>query len=356
MGRPSQNLKLVFPGSHSNCTENEEGQLTVTSSLNRQVQEEGFVNYRQLSEVDRYQIEAGIAFGMTITEISRRIKRHRSTVFRELRRNGHLTREGYSALSASQDFRKRRKVCRPEFKIKGTLKTWIDEKLRAQWSPEQIVGRAQLEGRDMVGIETIYRYVYRDKLRGGALWKNLRHRRPKRKNRFREQRWPERIPRPSIDERPQVINQRERVGDFERDLIVGKERKGYLLTIVDRKTNFVKIVKIAAPKAKLVHDATIGCLQKITVKSLTNDNGCEFMDYHKTKAALGDIPIYFTRPYASWERGSVENMNKLIRQYFPKHQRLDRTHYGKIKMVEALLNQRPRKKLAYRTPIEANNN
>lgn len=309
------------------------------------------MKYRQLSELERYQIDAGISLGLSLAEISRRIHRPRCTVFRELKRNGHISREGYSAIYSTQQRQKRREKCRPKLKIHGEIKQWIDHRLREKWSPEQIVGRARLEKRPIVGVETIYRYVYRDRKEGGELWKNLRHTRRTRKKRFPTSRWPKALARLSIEERPEEINQRERVGDLERDLIVGKERRGYLLTIVDRKTRLVRLAKILRPSADIVHQATVRVLRGFPVKSVTNDNGCEFIRYARTRDALG-VPIYFTRPYASWERGTVENTNKLIRQYVPKHSTIEEITHEQIKMVEMVLNQRPRKILGFRTPEE----
>jgi IS30 family transposase len=338
--------------SHSKCNNLANKQPVVTSCKNRQVQQEEQMKYHQLSEVDRYQIDAGIALGMKLSEIAKRMGRSRSTLFRELKRNGHISREGYSAFYSRQQYDARREKCRPKFKIQGEIKKWIDARIKHQWSPEQIVGRAKLEDRSLVGVETIYRYIYRDKKQGGELWKNLRHTRGKRKKRFKANRWPSLIPRPSIENRPIEATNRTRQGDFERDLIVGLNRGGYLLTLADRKTRLVKIRKIHRPTAKLVHNATLHSLKGINVLSLTNDNGCEFVRYAETSKKL-NVPIFFTRPYASWERGTIENMNKLIRQYFPKKTKLEEISDEEIKMVEMVLNDRPRKTLGYNTPNEA---
>jgi IS30 family transposase len=239
--------------------------------LNRQVQGEN-MNYRQLSELERYQIDAGISLGFSLSEISRRIGRPRCTVFRELKRNGHLSREGYSAVYSSEQTLQRRCRSKPRFKIHGHMKLWIDSRLREKWSPEQIVGRARLENRPIVGVETIYRYIYRDRLQGGELWKNLRHTRRSRKKRFPAPRWPKSLPRTPIQERPPEANARSRTGDFERDLIVGTQRSGYLLTLVDRKTRWIRLAKIERPTGELVHQATLKALHGVSVHTLTNDN------------------------------------------------------------------------------------
>jgi IS30 family transposase len=198
--------------------------------------------YHQLTQQERYQIEAGISLGLSIQEISLRLNRHRSTLFRELKRNGHLYRERYSALYSQSQYRQRRTKCRRKFLIRGSLKRWIDDRLHVQWSPEQIAGRRKLEGRTGVGVETIYRYLYREKIKGNVLWMNLRHARTRRRKRFSTHRWPKYLSRPGLDQRPQVIERRKRIGDFERDLIVGSQRQGYLLTLVDRHEN-IKMVE-----------------------------------------------------------------------------------------------------------------
>ncbi|MBI4403954.1 MAG: IS30 family transposase [Deltaproteobacteria bacterium] len=309
------------------------------------------MNYHHLTEIERYQIQAGIALGMNINDIAISIKRNRSTVTREIKRNGHITREGYSALYSVEQYRKRREKCRPAFKVAGEIKHYIEERIRQKWSPEQIAGRADFEGISLVAIETIYRYLFRDRQAGGDLWTHLRHSRQRRNKRFAYYRWPKTIPRPSIESRPDAISNRERIGDFERDLIVGHQHKSYLLTIVDRKTKLTKLSKVPRSTGKIVHSQTIKSLNGLEVKSITNDNGCEFVDYLHTQNSL-NVPIYFTRPYASWERGTVENTNKLIRQYFPKGTDLSEVTHAKIQMVEMALNDRPRKTLGFRTPNE----
>jgi transposase, IS30 family len=311
------------------------------------------MKYHQLTAHERYQIEAGISLGLSIHEVARRLGRHRSTIFRELKRNAHISREGYSAIYSQTQYEDRRKRhCRRKYIIRGSLKRWIDIRLKAQWSPEQIVGRRSLEYDSSLGVETIYRYLYREKIKGNTLWLNLRHARLRRKPRFKHHRWPGHLNRKGLQHRPMIVEKRRRFGDFERDLIVGKDRQGYLLTVVDRKTKLTRIEKIDHPRSELVHEATVKTLKGLKVRSITNDNGFEFTGFKKTSKEL-KAPIYFCRPYASWERGTVENTNKLIRQYFPKKTNLKELSDEKIKMVEMALNYRPRKQLGFRTPIEA---
>ena len=309
------------------------------------------MHYHQLSQIERYQIQAGIDLGLKIKDIALKLNRHRSTIFRELKRNGHISREGYSAMASQCDYENRRLKCRPKLLIKGNLKTYINTRIKLQWSPEQIVGRRKLESKSSISTETIYQYLFREKQNGGTLWKNLRHSKGRRKKRFPHQRWPKSLERLAAGNRPSEIENRSEHGHFERDLIVGKDRQGYLMTIVDRKSRFTIIKKIDHPRAELIHQSTLKAFRSTQVKSLTNDNGVEFTAHKKTSKSLG-VPIYFTRPYASWERGTVENTNKLIRQYFPKQTNLKETSHEQIKMVQMLLNHRPRKLLGFKSPIE----
>ncbi len=309
------------------------------------------MSYHQLTQQERYQIQAGIDLGFSVSTIAIRLKRHRSTIFRELRRNGHISKEGYSAIHSQHQYETRRSRCRRKFVIRSALKLWIDQRLKLQWSPEQIAGRRRLENRSLVGVETIYRYLWRNKLVGGTLWHNLRHSSGRKRRRFKRHRWPTATPRLSAEQRPPVILNRSRQGDFERDLIVGKNHASHLMTLVDRKTKLVRLRKIKKKTADVIHRETLAALEGIDVQSITNDNGCEFINHRQTSDTL-NIPIFFTRPYAAWERGTVENTNKLVRQYFPKKSNLQEASNEKIKMVETLLNHRPRKLLGFRTPLE----
>lgn len=342
---------MTSVGSQSKCNGENKGQLVINSPLNDQIQRGRNLKYHQLSEQERYQIQAGIHVGMRLFEIATQLKRHRTTIFRELKRNGHISREGYAALYAQSQYKDRRKKSRRRFLVCGELKRWIDFRIQFQWSPEQIAGRRKLEQLSPVGVETIYRYLYRDKLTGGTLWRHLRHSTGKRKKRFISHRWPLALPRPTIFQRPDVINNRQRIGDYERDVVVGKQRQGNIITLVERKSRFCRLKKLPYLTSRIAHEASVELLKGLSPLSITNDNGMEFARYQETAKEL-NTAIYFTRPYASWERGTVENTNKLIRQYFPKTTNFLEVCDEKIKMVETLLNHRPRKTLGFRSPIE----
>lgn len=313
------------------------------------------MRYRHLSPVERYQIEAGLALDMNPRWIADRIGRHVSTIYREFQRSPkHMRTHGYSGSVAHQYYNWNRKKSRRKHVITGKAKEYINNRLSLQWSPEQIAGRARKDGVVAAGTETIYRYVYRDRKQGGTLWKNLCRCRARRKKRFPRPQWPSKDQRLPASSRPIAIENRIRRGDFERDSIIGAGRSGSLLTLVDRKTKLVKILQPESLRPSDVHRATVKALEspRLGVKSITNDNGVEFRSHCITSKKL-NVPIYFTRPYASWERGTVENTNGLIRQYFPKKQPLKGVTNERIKMVERLLNQRPRKTLNFKTPLEA---
>lgn len=306
--------------------------------------------YRHLNSTERSIISLGCLLEKSTREIAFVVGRHHSTIAREIIRGSPDKRFGYSNLIARVEYEKRRRKGGPRRKIQGNFHRWIVAKLKQQWSPEQIVGRAHREGKPCISIETIYRFVYRDRKLGGELWKNLRRCRKKRKPRFPRHTW--RKTRPGLDERPLAAEKRREAGHFERDLIEGPRATGSsLLTIVDRKSRLVRIEPLKQKWASEVHHATLRAFYRLQVRTLTNDNGMEFSAFEQTVREL-KAPVFFTRPYASWERGSIENMNGLIRQYFPKQKNLKEISYEDIQRVQRLLNSRPRKTLGFLTPQE----
>jgi IS30 family transposase len=311
------------------------------------------MNYQQLTRDERYQISAYLKCKKTNPEIAIELKRHRSTIWREKSRNSG--RRGYRPKQAQlkSELRRQDRVYFEKLTIEH--EALIREKLLLQWSPEQICGRLCLEGYESLCPETIYRFIKRDKKDGGQLWINLRWSSRRRRKRFgsinRQGHLKNRV---SIEDRPEIIGKRERLGDYERDTVIGKNHKGSLLTIVDRVSKKVFIGKLSKKGSKQAHHKTVHLLTKNKVHpicSITNDNGKEFADHERTSKALG-APIYFTHPYTSQERGTNENTNGLIRQYFPKLTDLRTVSIYKIKKVVNLLDLRPRKSLGFRTPLE----
>lgn len=210
----------------------------------------------------------------------------------------------------------------------------------------------------MVSHERIYQYIYEDKLNGGSLYKHLRGSNKKYKKRYGQHKNRKVIikNKVSIDDRPEIINNKERIGDWEIDTIVGKNNRGAILTIVERKSNFVLIKKLKGKNADNLALETIRLLApyKDLVHSITSDNGTEFAK-HEYIAKKLEADFYFAHPYSSWERGLNEYSNKLIRQYIPKKSNFDDIDNNHILRITDLLNNRPRKLLDFRKPVEVFN-
>ena len=231
---------------------------------------------------------------------------------------------------------------------------YVTHLLEKYWSAEQIVGRLhQLGWDDAPSIETLYLYIYQDKRKGGQLFTFLRCKKTHRKRHAKAQDRRGQIPdRNDISERPAIIEERSRLGDFEGDTIVGKAHKGVLLTFVDRATRLTKMRSLPNRKSNLISEHSIDLLKDIEIKSITFDNGKEFSNHQHIAEKL-QTSIYFARPYRPWERGTNENTNGLIRQFFSKQMRLDNLDPVEVQRIEDLLNNRPRKVLGYLTPLEA---
>ena len=226
----------------------------------------------------------------------------------------------------------------------------VEQKLKEDWSPEQISNWLKKNNLPSISHTWIYQYIEEDYLQFGTLYKHLRHGTYKPRN----QEYQGKIPnRTSIEERPDIVDERTRLGDYEVDLIVGKKNKGAILSIVDRTSRLCKLKKLGGKTAKEVEEAIIEALlpYQSEIYTLTSDNGNEFSNHERIAERLG-IKYYFERPYASYERGSVENLNGLVRQYIPKGTDFNTVEEYTVKWVENRLNNRPRKNLGYFTPIE----
>lgn len=326
---------------------NKKGQQALTSLLDSDLPQKEFNmrSYCRLTLEHRYQIKALKDSGLSIRGIAKVILVSPSTVSRELKR----TSKNYFPKSAQAHAEERRKLQGAKKKIKAALQLTIDGCLEQQWSPEQISGRLK---RDDIHInyETIYKYIYSSKDTG--LFKHLRRKRKWRRTRRehenrstngfrRNQSW--------IEERPAVVEERKRLGDFERDLILGKESR--MLTIVDRVSKKTKIKKLPRHSSHETHFATLELLSGFKVHTITNDNGPEF-SLHSLTAKELNAQIYFARPYCSWQRGTNENTNGLLRQYYPKGTDFNAISDEEIQKIEDRLNNRPRKSLGYLTPNE----
>ena len=309
-------------------------------------------HYRQLTHEERYQIRALIELGVSRAEIARRLGRSRSTIGRELNRNGHGRHYDVSKAQRLSD--KRRRNAEKANKRVASLIAWVEERLRDdQWSPEQISGSIGSFGFPLVSHEWIYRHVARDRARGGELYLHLRHKQKKYRKRYGSSARRGPIPeRRDISERPAIVESRSRIGDWEGDSVVGSGAAA-LVTLVERSSGTTVIRKVERSTAELTAKAIISALGPWCrqVKTLTLDNGSEFAHHQHVSNQLG-CGIYFARPYHSWERGTNENTNGLIRQYFPKGTDFSGVTDKQIQEVEDKLNLRPRKRLSYKAPIE----
>ena len=308
---------------------------------------------RHLTYEDRCEIKAQLTIGQTQEHIARRLRVSQSAISRELGRN--IGRRGYRPIQANRKAQERWQRAAKAIKLTPELQKYISSRVRQDWSPEQVSGRLKWEGRQELSHERIYQFIGADKEAGGDLWSHLRWSQKKRRKRYgiRDRRGQIRHKR-SIEKRGRKANRRKKIGHLERDLIIGKGHQGALLTIVDRKSRMTFAVKVKSKSAKEIHQATLRALRPIRkiVRTVTNDNGKEFARHRRTEKRL-KAKIYFSHPYSSYERGTNENTNGLLRQYFPKRT-TDFTKVTQREVCKALnrLNRRPRKCLGFKTPLE----
>ena len=245
--------------------------------------------------------------------------------------------------------RRRREKSQPRIRFE----TWalVEEKIREDWSPEQISGRLKKEG-VAISHEHIYQYIYADKRAGGTLWTHLRCQKKRRKRYGKHDRRGKIPNRKSIEERPEIVQQRARFGDWEVDLVLGKDQQGVIVTLTERKSRFTLLQGVSSKQADLVSQTVITLLKWVVpLESITADNGKEFADHLEIAQALS-VDFFFAHPYASWERGTNENTNGLIRQYLPKHRTLKNLSFREQTLIMDRLNLRPRKCLDFRSPFE----
>ena len=275
------------------------------------------MKYKQLTLEKRYHISALIKAGLNQKEIALEIGVHPSTISREFRRNNDKVR-GYNAETAQIISSKKHKEKSKRFSLTKPIEKYIRAKLKQDWSPEQIAGRMKKDTGMSVVHETIYRYIYTNKKNGGKLYTYLRHKNKKYHHRSNDYRSRGTIiDRVMIDKRPKIVDKKNRIGDLEIDTVIGKDHKGALVTVVDRKSKFVLIKNVPSKEAQVVTDALIEMIQpiKAITHTITSDNGKEFA-YHKQVSAALDTDFYFANPYHSWERGLNEHTNGLIRRQF----------------------------------------
>ena len=305
-------------------------------------------HYCQLTLEQRYGIYSLLKTGLTQSKIAEVIGVHKSTMSRELKRN--RGGRGYRPKQANA-FAQERRRHNVHFRIDSGTWVFIERLTCKEWSPEQISGWMKKNMKITVSHEWIYQYVLKDKLAGGSLYLHLRCQKKRKKRYGSNDRRGNLKNRVSIDERPDVVDARSRIGDWETDTIIGKAHKQAIVSLTERKSGLALIYKVDRRTKENTEGAIKRLLGSISkqVHTITSDNGKEFGNHKKIAKGL-KCDFYFAHPYASWERGTNENTNGLIRQYFPKSRDF-RTITDK-ELIRAMkrLNNRPRKRLGYKTP------
>ena len=301
------------------------------------------MNYTHITREERYQIYALKKAGHKQYEIAKVLRRSESTISRELSRN--CGRRGYRPKQAHSKSVERQSINART--IDDATWQFAQDRLLEQWSPEQISGHAAISS------ETVYQRVYANKRAGGLLWKNLRSQKLRKKRYGKVGRRGTISNRVSIDDRAAIVETRSRIGDWEADTVIGKNHRQAIVSIVERKTDFTLIQKVERKTALAVSQVMIGLLKphRKKVHTITSDNGKEFAGHEEIASKL-KANFYFAHPYSSWERGTNENTNGLIRQYFPKNRDFTTITQQEINMAMERLNNRPRKRLGYQTPSQ----
>ena len=309
------------------------------------------MNHKHFTILERENILEFLALGLSKAEIARKLKKHRSNIGREIQRN---TIDGkYSPFKAQLAYQERKQKCGAKNILKESiLLIDIQEKLENSWTPEQISERAKLDKLYSISFKTIYRAIKAGFLLEDTV-KLLPRKGKGRKNGTQEKRGS--IPgKKMIEERPQEANDRSEIGHYESDTIVGKDHKGAIMTYVCRKTRFLIAELMPDRKAKTFNNATLEnfkYIPKELIKTFTSDNGKEFSGFKELEEKL-EIKTYFANPYHSWERGTNENTNGLLRRFFPKGTEFLKLTKEEVNIAVQKINNRPRKCLNWKTPQE----
>lgn len=319
--------------------------------------------YKRLGVDDRVQIQVLAKRGVSDAEIARDLRVHRSTVGRERRRNRVDGKYYYHLAQACAEKRQRERRRRPS-KMTPAMTVFVEEKLRLGWSPQQIGGWLKHRQTELASVsyERIYWHVWRNKVDGGNLYRHLRrggrrYRRFGARFDFIHRRTGPISGRVDIAQRPAIVEEKSRVGDWELDTIVGSQRRGVLISMVERGSKLVRLALVPESKSETVACAIQCSLAKDSEKvlTLTMDNGPEFARHRIFGAAL-DAETFFAKPYHAWERGLNEHTNGLVRQYFPKSTDFTTVSDDEVRKVEELINNRPRAVLGFKTPLEVFSN
>lgn len=306
-----------------------------------------------VTQSQRYTISCMLNQGFKPIQIALAIGKDKSVVSRECKRNSDGRSGVYKHDLAHRKYLSRQKEKDKHVRFTSSIKQEVEALLRKDYSPEQIVGILKKQNKPTVSVERIYQHIWSDKKSSGTLYLHLR-----RQGRMYRKRGSSKDSRGviknriSIEQRPSIVDKRERFGDLEVDLIIGKDHQQAILTINDRASGVLKMKKVNSKESDEVTQAINELLEEWIpyINTITADNGKEFAGHEKVAEFL-NIDYYFARPYHSWERGSNENLNGLIRQYFKKGSDFSDITAGRITEIELKLNSRPRKRFEYENPI-----
>lgn len=305
--------------------------------------------YRQLTQIQRYQIYALKLKGHFLVEIAEVIGVNKSTISREIQRN--QSQRGYRPQWAQHLAKQRKRKRKPRITEQGWAQ--VEQLLRQEWSPEQISGRLKQEHSFLISHEWIYQHILKDRRAGGDLYRHLRCQRKRRKRYGMYDRRGQLPNCTSIEKRSAVVSSRKRLGDWEVDTILGKGHQQAIVSLTERKSRFSLLGNVTPHTAQAVQDEIVRLLRPLPQKvhTLTSDHGKEFACHPQVADQL-HLKFYFAHPYSAWERGTNENTNGLIRQYFPKQYDFKTISPLEVEQVVQKLNLRPRKSLRYKTPFE----
>jgi IS30 family transposase len=290
--------------------------------------------------------------GHNQSQIAKAISKDKSVVSREIKRNCDRRTGVYKDELANKKYTKRQKEKPKKKRFTPEIQNFVEHWAKEDYSPEQIVGESKNQGVDCVSIERIYQHIWQDKSTNGTLYTHLRTngRRYRKRGASKDSRGIIKN-KVSIEQRPSIVEKKMRFGDIEIDLIIGANHNQAIVTINDRASGKLKMKKVKSKEAKIVAAAIIELLQEwlAYIYTITSDNGKEFA-YHEQISEHLNIDYYFAHPYHSWERGANENLNGLIRQYFPKKSDFSILTNQDIQNVENKLNDRPRKRHNFQSP------
>ena len=306
-----------------------------------------------LTEHQKYTISTMLENGYKQSEIAKVINKDKSVVSREISRNKDKRNGVYRHDLANRKYRYRQKTKSRHKRFTKEVQDNVKKLLLKDYSPEQIVATLHKQNKSTVSVERIYQHVWQDKNQKGNLHKHLRNqgRRYRKRGSAKDNRGiiPNKI---MIGKRPKIVDKKERFGDLEVDLIIGKNHKQAIVTLNDRASGVLKMKKVYSKKSDEVSNAINEMLKDWLpyIHTITSDNGKEFAE-HKKVTEESNIDYYFANPYHPWERGANENLNRLIRQYIPKKSDFSLITDEYIKQIENRLNSRPRKRFNFENPI-----